>query len=198
MNPARLLLLENKSWVQEKLALDPDYFQRFVDSQQPDFLWIGCSDSRVPTNEITVTTAGELFVHRNVANQVIEGDINALSALQYAVDTLKVNYVVVCGHYGCGGVRASMGGEVGGALGTWLRDLQALYAKHLPELERLADEVARWDRMVELNVIAQVQVLARTSVIQGAWARGRAPTLHGWVYRMGTGMLAELVALTAP
>ena len=202
MNTARLLLLENKSWVQEKLALDPEYFQRFTQSQQPEFLWIGCSDSRVPTNEITVTTAGELFVHRNVANLVSATDVNALSAVQYAVETLKVRHVVVCGHYGCGGVRAaidSAGGDaLGGPLGQWLEPIRALLSRHQAEIEALSDDRARWDRMVELNTIAQVEQLRRSPVIQAAWARERTPSLHGWVYRMDTGTLEELVAFAPP
>ena len=198
MITAKLLLLENKSWVQEKLALDPDYFTRFAASQQPDFLWIGCSDSRIPTNEITVTTAGELFVHRNIANLIVENDINALSALQYAVDTLTVRHVIVCGHYGCGGVRAAMGGEVPGPLGVWLRHIQAVYYTHRQELDALPDEVARWDRLVELNVKTQIEHLQRTEVVQAAWARGQALSLHGWVYRIASGVLQELVAVHGP
>ena len=202
MNQAKLLLLENKSWVQEKLSLDPAYFERFATSQQPDFLWIGCSDSRVPTNEITVTTAGELFVHRNIANQIAVDDINALSALQYAVETLKVRHVIVCGHYGCGGVRAAMGVADGavihGPLGRWLEYIQAVHTRHRVEIDALPDEAARWDRLVEFNVIAQVENLRRNEVIQAAWAREGAPSLHGWVYRMDRGTLEELVAIPAP
>ncbi len=198
MIPAKLLLLENKSWVQEKLSLDPDYFQRFAQSQSPDFLWIGCSDSRIPTNEITVTTAGELFVHRNIANLVLENDINALSVLQYAVDALKVTNVIVCGHYGCGGVRAAMLGGADGPLGIWLRHIQAVYFEHRRELDAIADETLRWDRFVELNTIAQVQRLARTDVVKAAWARGQKLALHGWVYRLDNGVLQELVAIDNP
>ena len=195
MITAKLLLLENKSWVQEKLALDPDYFQRFAGTQSPEFLWIGCSDSRIPTNEITVTTAGELFVHRNIANLVVENDVNALSVIQYAVDALKVRDVIVCGHYGCGGVRAALQGGAEGPLGIWLRHIQAVYYEHRQELDALPDETARWDRLVELNTVAQVQRLARTEVIQRAWARGKRPALHGWVYRLDNGVLNELVVI---
>ena len=195
MIPAKLLLLENKSWVQEKLALDPDYFQRFAQGQAPEFLWIGCSDSRIPTSEITVTTAGELFVHRNVANLVVENDINALSVLQYAVDALKVSNVVVCGHYGCGGVRAAIQGGADGPLGVWLRHIQAVYYEHRTELDALPDENARWDRLVELNTVAQVHHLAATDVVQRAWARGQRLALHGWVYRLDRGVLEELIAI---
>jgi carbonic anhydrase len=198
MITAKLLLLENKSWVQEKLALDPDYFQRFAATQSPEFLWIGCSDSRIPTNEITVTTAGELFVHRNIANLIVENDVNALSVVQYAVDTLKVRDVIVCGHYGCGGVRAALLGGAEGPLGVWLRHIQAIYFEHRQELDALPDETARWDRLVELNTIAQVRHLERTEVIQRAWARGEGPALHGWVYRLDKGVLTELVAIDPP
>lgn len=195
MITAKLLLLANKSWVQEKLALDSEYFTRFAASQAPDFLWIGCSDSRIPTNEITVTTAGEMFVHRNIANLVVESDINALSALQYAVETLKVRHVVVCGHYGCGGVRAAMGGDVPGPLGVWLRHIQAVGYTHRQELDALTDETARWDRLVELNVVTQIEHLKRTEVVQAAWAKGQPLSLHGWVYRLDSGVLEERVAV---
>jgi carbonic anhydrase len=194
---AHYLLLQNKSWVQEKLALNPDYFQHFAAGQQPQFLWIGCSDSRVATNEITVTSAGEMFVHRNIANLVVEDDINALSVLQYAVDSLGIRHVIVCGHYGCGGVRAAIEGGATGPLGVWLRNIQAVCFEHRQELDALPAE-ARWDRTVELNTIAQVERLARTSVIQQAWARGGGPSLHGWVYRLASGVLSELVAIEPP
>ncbi len=199
MNPAKRLLLENKSWVQEKLSHDVEYFKRFAPAQRPEFLWIGCSDSRIPVNEITVTSAGELFIHRNVANLVVEDDINVLSVLQYAVLVLQVPHVIVCGHYGCGGVQAAMSRETTGPLDVWLDNIRAVADRHADELGALPDETQRWDRLVELNIRAQVEHLARTSVIQTAWARGNGrPRLHGWVYRIDDGVLRELVMIEAP
>jgi len=199
MNPAKRLLLENKSWVQEKMANDPGYFQRFTSAQRPEFLWIGCSDSRIPPNEITVTSAGELFIHRNIANLVLEDDANVLSVLQYAVLVLQVPHVIICGHYGCGGVLAAMSRETTGPLDGWLNNIRAVAERHGDELAALPDDAGRWDRLVELNVRAQVEQLARTSVIQTAWARGIGrPRLHGWVYRINDGVLRELVTIEAP
>ncbi|MBA3547084.1 MAG: carbonic anhydrase [Nannocystis sp.] len=198
MNPAARLLLENKSWVQEKQALDPGYFQRFSMSQRPEFLWIGCSDSRIPPNEITVTSAGELFIHRNIANLIVEDDLNVLSVLQYAVLVLQVPHVIVCGHLGCGGVRAAMTRETSGPLDQWLDNIRGVADRNAAELGALTDENLRWDRLVELNVLAQVEKLARTPVIQTAWARGASPRLHGWVYRLDDGVLRELVTVERP
>jgi carbonic anhydrase len=198
MNPAARLLLENKSWVQEKQALDPGYFQRFSMSQRPEFLWIGCSDSRIPPNEITVTSAGELFIHRNIANLVIADDLNVLSVLQYAVLVLQVPHVIICGHHGCGGVKAAMSRETSGPLDTWLENIRGVGARHADELAALPDDAQRWDRLVELNVLAQVEQLARSPVIQTAWARGAAPRLHGWVYSLEDGVLRELVTVERP
>lgn len=195
MNPAERLLLENKSWVQEKQSLDPGYFQRFSMSQRPEFLWIGCSDSRIPPNEITVTSAGELFIHRNIANLIVEDDLNVLSVLQYAVLVLQVPHVIVCGHLGCGGVRAAMSRETSGPLDKWLDNIRGVAERHAAELAAITDENLRWDRLVELNVLAQVELLARTPVIQTAWARGTSPRLHGWVYRLDDGVLRELVTV---
>jgi len=195
MNPAKRILLENKSWVQEKLTHDPGYFQRFAPGQRPEFLWIGCSDSRIPPNEITVTSAGELFIHRNIANLVLEDDLNVLSVLQYAVLVLQVPHVIVCGHLGCGGVRAAMSRETTGPLDAWLENIRGVAARHVDELAALPDENQRWDRLVELNVRAQIEQLARTEVIQTAWARGPRPRLHGWVYSIEDGVLRELVTV---
>lgn len=198
MNPAKRILLENKSWVQEKLTHDPAYFQRFAPGQRPDFLWIGCSDSRIPPNEITVTSAGELFIHRNIANLVLEDDLNVLSVLQYAVLVLQVPHVIVCGHLGCGGVRAAMARETSGPLDTWLENIRRVAERHAAELAAIPDENQRWDRLVELNVRAQVEQLARTEVIKTAWARGPRPRLHGWVYSIEDGVLRELVTVEPP
>jgi carbonic anhydrase len=202
MNAAQMLLLQNKSWVQEKLSLDPEYFTRFATGQQPEFLWLGCSDSRLAVNDLTATGAGEIFVHRNVANLFVESDTNAQAVLQYAVETLQVRHVIVCGHYGCGGVRAAIEGARGeaapidGALGTWLANIRSLVGARRGELEKLSAD-QRWDRVVELNTIAQVEQLRLTAVIQRAWARGAGPSLHAWVYRVGSGVLSELLAVEA-
>lgn len=196
-NSAQVLLLQNKSWVQEKLSLDPEYFERFATGQEPQFLWIGCSDSRLAVNDLTATGAGEIFIHRNVANLFVETDTNAQAVLQYAVDALKIRHVIVCGHYGCGGVRAAIDGGQTGPLGAWLRNITSLYATHSEDLGGLT-AAERWDRMVELNTIAQVQRLRDTEVVQRAWARGQELSLHGWVYRVSSGILNELVAITAP
>jgi carbonic anhydrase len=198
MNPAERILLENKSWVQEKLSQDPGYFQRFAPGQSPEFLWIGCSDSRIPPNEITVTSAGELFIHRNIANLVIADDLNVQSVLQYAVLVLQVPHVIVCGHHGCGGVRAAMSRETSGPLDTWLDNIRAVGERHADELAAITDEGERWDRLVELNVRAQIEQLANSAVIRTAWARGPRPCLHGWVYGLDDGVLRELVTVERP
>ncbi len=197
MNSAQMLLLQNKSWVQEKLSLDPEYFERFATGQEPQFMWLGCSDSRLAVNDVTATGPGEIFIHRNVANLFVADDTNAQAVLQYAVEALKVRHVIVCGHYGCGGVRAAIEGGASGPLGAWLANIAALYASHHGEMDGLSLE-ERWDRMVELNTIAQVQRLRDASVVQSAWARGQPLSLHGWVYRVGGGVLHELVAIEAP
>lgn len=197
MNSAQMLLLQNKSWVQEKLSLDPDYFERFAVGQEPKFLWLGCSDSRLAVNDLTATGAGEIFIHRNVANLFVAGDVNAEAVLQYAVDALKVRHVIVCGHYACGGVRAAIEGGATGALGTWLEHIRKIYVEQREALDLLsADE--RWDRMVELNTIAQVERLRASSVVQEAWRRGEGPSLHGWVYRVSSGVLQQLVTYPRP
>lgn len=197
MNSAQMLLLQNKSWVQEKLSLDPDYFERFAVGQEPKFLWLGCSDSRLAVNDLTATGAGEIFIHRNVANLFVAGDVNAEAVLQYAVDALKVRHVIVCGHYACGGVRAAIEGGATGALGVWLEHIRKIYVEQREALDLLsADE--RWDRVVELNTIAQVEGLRASSVVQEAWRRGEGPSLHGWVYRVSSGVLQQLVTYPRP
>jgi len=184
------LLLENKAWAAEKVSDDSQYFERLAHIQTPEFLWIGCSDSRVPANEITGTQPGEIFVHRNVANLVVHTDVNLLSVLDYAVNHLKVKHVIVCGHYGCGGVKASMTNHnFNQVLNMWLRNIKDVYRLHRSELEAEQNEEKRFDRLVELNVIEQIQHLAKTSIIQKAWKHDQRPVLHGWVYGLKDGIL---------
>jgi Carbonic anhydrase len=190
--------LENKAWAQEKLADDPEFFDRLSDIQKPDFLWIGCSDSRVPANEITGTQPGEIFVHRNVANLVVNTDVNLLSVLDYAVNHLKVKHVIVCGHYGCGGVKAATSKtDFQLVLNMWLRNIKDVYRLHRDELNKIRDEEARCDRLVELNVVEQVMNLAKTSIIQRAWKKEQRPDLHGWVYGLKNGLINPLFDLKA-
>ncbi len=193
MKPYEKLLLENKAWAQEMVEKDPDYFNRLVHLQTPEFLWIGCSDSRVPANEITGTEPGEIFVHRNIANLVIHTDVNLLSVLDYAVNHLKVNHVIVCGHYGCGGVKAAMGRhDYNQVLNMWLRNIKDVYRLYQQELDDVPGEEERADRLVELNVKEQVLKLAKTSIIQRAWKTRNAPVLHGWVYGLKDGLIKSL------
>jgi carbonic anhydrase len=187
------LLLENKAWAQDQLELDEKFFDLLASGQQPKFLWIGCADSRVPAESITSARPGEIFVHRNVANLVIHTDMNLLSVLQYAVDVLKVEHVIVCGHYGCGGVKAAMTHDDLGLINKWLRNIKDVYASHESEISSLPTETERVDKLVELNVIAQVQNLVKTSIIQSAWHRDQRPTVHGWVFGLQTGLLTELI-----
>lgn len=192
------LLLENKAWATEKVEDDPEYFSRLANIQTPDFLWIGCSDSRVPANEITNTQPGEIFVHRNVANLVIHTDVNLLSVLDYAVTHLKVKHVIVCGHYGCGGVKASMSNhDFKQVLNMWLRNIKDVYRLHRDELEGITSEEQRFDRLVELNVVEQVQHLAKTSIIQRAWKNEQRPHLHGWVYGLKDGLIKPVFEMEA-
>ena len=192
------LLLENKAWAQEKVIDDPEYFNRLAHIQTPEFLWIGCSDSRVPANEITGTQPGEIFVHRNIANMVIHTDVNLLSVLEYAVVHLKVKHVIVCGHYGCGGVKASMSNQdFKQVLNMWLRNIKDVYRLHRSELESISDDEKRFDRLVEFNVIEQVMHLAKTSIIQRAWQKTNAPDLHGWVYGLKDGVINPVFEMKA-
>lgn len=189
------LLLENKAWAQEKTLFDPNYFNRLSHIQTPDFLWIGCSDSRVPANEITGTEPGEVFVHRNIANMVVHTDLNMLSVLQYAVEVLKVKDIIVCGHYGCGGVKAALTSSHLGIINKWLRNIKDVYRFHQAELDLIANEEDRVDRLVECNVKEQVINLAKTSIIQKAWKERGGPTIHGWVYRLTDGIIHPLVEM---
>jgi carbonic anhydrase len=186
------LLLENKAWAREMVQDDPDYFARLADIQRPEFLWIGCSDSRVPANEITGTQPGEIFVQRNIANMVIHTDLNLLSVLEYAVVHLEVKHIIVCGHYGCGGVKAAMGHHNLGIINKWIRNIKDVYRIHQEELEGIKNEEHRVNRLVELNVKEQVYNLAKTSIVQKAWKYHQRPHLHGWVYGLSNGLLKQV------
>lgn len=195
MKPFERLLLENKAWAAEKLEKDPEYFLRQSKDQSPEFFWIGCSDSRVPANEVTNTEPGEIFVHRNVANLVVNTDLNLLSVLQYAVEVLKVKHIIVCGHYGCGGVKAAMTQKSFGIINKWLRNIKDVYRFHRDEIDGIQDEQKRFDRLTELNVKEQIHNLAKTSIIQKAWINRQGPTLHGWVYRLDDGILNNILTI---
>ncbi|HUM98420.1 MAG TPA: carbonic anhydrase [Chitinophagaceae bacterium] len=192
------LLLENKAWAAEKVNDDPAYFSRLENLQVPEFLWIGCSDSRVPSNEITGTQPGEIFVHRNVANLVINTDVNLLSVLDYAVNHLKVKHVIVCGHYGCGGIKAAITNhDFKAVLNMWLRNIKDVYRIHRAELDAITDTDKKTDRLVELNVKEQVFNLAKTSIIQRAWKQEQRPHLHGWVYGLKDGIINPVFEMNA-
>jgi carbonic anhydrase len=182
------LLRNNRAFVAQQLQLDPTYFDKLSEGQHPGFLWVGCSDSRVPPDRITGTSPGDMFVHRNIANLVVQTDMNFLSVLQYAVEVLQVQHVIVCGHYGCGGVKAAMGHEHHGLIDNWLRTVKDTQQYFWHELEGL-DDAARFDRLVELNVIEQVYNLGKTHTIQAAWARHQRPYIHGWVFDLRTGYI---------
>lgn len=187
------LLDANKAWAAARVKEDPQYFTRLKDLQRPEFLWIGCSDSRVAANVITGTQPGEIFVHRNIANMVVHTDVNLLSVLEYSVNVLEVKHIIVCGHYNCGGVRAAYGHQVFGIINNWLRNIEDVYRFHQAELQAIPEEEKRIDRLVELNVQEQVLNLAKTVIIQKAWKQHQRPTLHGWVYGLDSGILKPLV-----
>lgn len=186
------ILDNNKEWVETTLAEDPNYFKDLAKGQTPPLLWIGCSDSRVPANEIIGAKPGEVFVHRNIANMVIHSDMNMLSVLDYAVNVLKVKHVLVCGHYGCGGVKAAMGNDSVGIIDNWIRHIKDVYRFHHRELDAIEDQTSRFNRFVEINVIEQVFDLAKTSIVQSAWKNGQELTLHGWVYGLNSGFVTDL------
>ena len=187
----RQLLNNNRFWAESLRARDPDFFARLARQQRPEFLWIGCSDSRVPANEVVGLMPGELFVHRNVANMVVATDMNFLSVLQFAVDVLQVKQVIVCGHYGCGGVRAALGHEELGLIDNWLRALKALYHQHREQFVGLDDE-ARVNLLCELNVQRQVRNVCHTTIVQNAWKRQQPLEVHGWIYGLSDGLLKDL------
>jgi len=191
-NSYHRLLEGNKEWSKSKLAKEPDFFKNLIKGQTPHYLWVGCSDSRVPANEITNTKSGEIFVHRNVANLVVHTDLNLLAVLNYAVDVLHVEHIIVCGHYGCGGVIAAMENkDYGSIINKWLRNIKEVYALYAEELNAIEDFQLRSNRLVELNVMEQVKNLAKTSVVQKAWEK-RALAIHGWVYGFNNGIITDL------
>ncbi len=197
MDSIEKLLLENKAWANEQIDRDPEYFMRLSKIQKPEFLWIGCSDSRVPANEITGTAPGEIFVHRNVANLVVHTDMNLLSVLEYAVNYLHVKHIIVCGHYGCGGVIASMSNDLHGFVDNWLCNIKDVYTKHDEELNSMESLTERANRLTELNVMEQVRNLAKTTIVQQAW-KTREIEIHGWVYGMANGLIKELCTYKGP
>lgn len=186
------LIRNNREWAARMVGEDPDYFNRLVDQQKPRYLWIGCADSRVPANQVTGLDPGEVFVHRNVANVVPHTDLNALSVLEYGVKVLQVEHIIVCGHYGCGGINAALDREGHGLLDNWLRHIKDVAAKYEQELEALADPRARSDRLVELNAVEQARNVCSTSIVQAAWERGQKLSVLAWVYDVRTGYLRDL------
>jgi len=186
------LFARNRAWAAERTGADPEFFSRLAHLQRPDLLWIGCSDSRVPANEIVGLAPGELFVHRNVANVVPDTDLNALAVIEYAISSLGVRHVIVCGHYRCGGVRAALEGHQAGAVALWLQPLRNLAEERRDELDALPSDAARWDRLCELNVARQVLAVARSEAVQSAWERGADLAVHGWIYDLEDGLLRDL------
>jgi carbonic anhydrase len=192
------LLVDNKAWAEEMVESDPEYFKRLALLQKPEFLWIGCSDSRVPADRITGTQPGEIFVHRNIANMVVHTDVNLLSVLDFAINHLKIRHVIVCGHYGCGGIKAAVTRHnYGQVLNMWLRNIKDVYRLYKDELDAITDEEQKVDRLVELNVQEQVMRLAKTSIIQKAWKHDNIPHLHGWVYGLKDGIIKPVFEMPA-
>jgi carbonic anhydrase len=192
MEGYKRLLMANKAWVQEKLRFSPNYFIKLAAEQKPDFLWIGCSDSRVPAEEVTGTHPGEVFSHRNIANLINHTDFNLLSVLTFAVDYLKVKHIIVCGHYGCGGIRAALSSHKYGVLDEWLRQIKDVYLDNRALIEASGDFDAQANRLVELNIYQQIKNLTKTHVVQKAWHDERRPILHGWVYGINDGLIKSL------
>jgi carbonic anhydrase len=192
MKDLKRLLDQNKAWAESIKASDPEFFPNLAKQQSPTFLWIGCADSRVPATQLVGMMPGEMFVHRNVANVVVHTDFNCLSVMQYAVDVLKVEHIIVCGHHGCGGVKAAMDNLQFGLIDNWLRHVQDVLHEHEAELAKIDDEQERLDRLCELNVVAQVLNVGRTSIVQNAWGRGQELVVHGWIYDLEDGLLRDL------
>ncbi|MFN5744659.1 MAG: carbonic anhydrase [Methylococcaceae bacterium] len=198
MLPFERLILENRAWADEKIARDPDFFKKQATHQSPEFLWIGCSDSRVPAEIIVNATPGEIFVHRNIANQIITTDFNSLSVVQFAVQVLKVKQIIVCGHYNCGGIKAALDKQRPDLtlVNSWLMHIKDIYRLHQKDIEMQPSYEARIDRLVEFNIIEQIHKLAHTPIIQQAWKNQQSPTLHGCVYGLDNGLITELITLT--
>lgn len=192
MKDLKRLLDQNREWARGITESDPDFFSTLAKQQSPKFLWIGCADSRVPANQLVGLIPGEMFVHRNVANVVVHTDFNCLSVMQYAVDVLKVEHIIVCGHHGCGGVKAALENSQLGLIDNWLRHVQDVVRQHEPALMQMEDEKMRLDRLCELNVIEQVRNVARTTIVQSAWQRGQELVVHGWIYGLQDGLLRDL------
>ena len=192
MKDLQNLLDNNKFWAADMVAQAPDFFERLVKQQTPEYLWIGCSDSRVPANQITGLAPGEIFVHRNVANVVVHTDLNCLSVLQYAVEVLKVKHVIVCGHYGCGGVKAAAKNVQFGLIDNWLRHIRDVVQKYKNALDKIPDEAKRLNKLCEFNVIEQAYNVCHTTIVQNAWQRGQDVVVHGWVYDVQDGILRDL------
>lgn len=187
------IFLQNKAWAEDKLHDVPNFFNTLKSGQQPDFFWIGCSDSRVPANEITNTASGQIFVHRNIANMVVNTDMNLMSGLQFAIEELKVKHVIVCGHYGCGGVKAALSNKHHGLINKWIRNIKDVYRLHRDEIDSVPNDERRVNKLVDLNVIEQTHNVSKTSIVQQAWLNGEGPHLHGWVYDLGDGLLKSLI-----
>ncbi|WP_283787725.1 carbonate dehydratase [Bermanella sp. WJH001] len=186
------LMAQNKKWAERQKEIDPEFFHRLSAQQTPEYLWIGCSDSRVPANQVVGLDPGELFVHRNIANVVLHTDFNCLSVLQFAVEVLKVRHIIVCGHYGCGGIKAALGHQEFGLVDNWLRHIKDIYIKHKPEIDGLRFEQQKVNRLCELNVIEQVDNLSKTKIVQHAWQNGQELSIHGVIYSIADGLLKEL------
>lgn len=197
MHSLKNLFENNQKWIDEHIKNNPEYFVHLSKEQKPEYLWIGCSDSRVPANEIVGLEPGELFVHRNIANLFIHTDLNCLSVLQYAIEVLKIHHVIVCGHYGCGGVKAAMEDQQFGIIDNWLRNIRDVSAHKKNELQNIEDPKKRFDRLVELSVLQQVRNISHTTIVQNAWTRGQPLTIHGWVYDLAKGKLKELDCCTS-
>jgi carbonic anhydrase len=190
--PLSTLLANNRAWAAERTRHDPHFFERLCGLQAPEYLWIGCADSRVPANEIVGLAPGELFVHRNIANVVSPDDTNCVAVLQYAIETLKVKHVIVCGHYGCGGVEAALGGSLDGSLDRWIQHVREVRSRHILELEHVADHESRWRKLCELNVVDQVRSVCRVEAVRSAWRREQLLSVHGWIYDLRDGLLQDL------
>ena len=190
--PLHHLLENNRQWAEEIKREDPSFFEKLAKQQTPEYLWIGCADSRVPANQITGLMPGEVFVHRNIANVVVHTDFNCLSVIQFAVEVLKVKHIIVCGHYGCGGVKAAMGNSAHGLIDNWLRHIKDVYRYHQARFENLTDEKEKFDLLCELNVIEQVNNVCNTTTVQNAWANKQRLSVHGWIYNISDGVLKDL------